>query len=57
MFTLTMCFLMAMALWFGLTYLVVHIDQIDEQNLVDYKVYALAELRKAQEAQAARKAA
>lgn len=57
MFTLTMCFLMVMALWFGLTYLVAHIDQIDEQNLVDYKVYDLAELRKAQEAKAARKAA
>ena len=57
MFTLTMCFLMVMALWFGLTYLVAHIDQIDEQNLVDYKVYDLAELRKAQEAKTARKAA
>ena len=57
MFTLTMCFLMVMALWFGLTYLVTHIDQIDEQNLVDYNVYDLSELRKAQEAKAARKAA
>lgn len=57
MFTLAMCFLMVMALWFGLTYLVTHIDQIDEQNLVDYKVYDLAELRKAQEAKAAREAA
>lgn len=57
MFTLAMCFLMVMALWFGLTYLVTHIDQIDEQKLVDYKVYDLAELRKAQEAKAARKAA
>lgn len=57
MFTLAMCFLMVMALWFGLTYLVTHIDQIDEQNLVDCKVCDLAELRKAQEAKAARKAA
>ena len=57
MFTLAMCFLMVMALWFGLTYLVTHIDQIDEQNLVDYNVYDLPELRKAQEAKAARKAA
>ena len=56
MFTLAMCFLMVMALWFGLTYLVTHIDQIDEQKLVDYKD-DLAELRKAQEAKAARKAA
>ena len=57
MFTLAMCFLMMMALWFGLIYLVIHIDQIDEQDLVDCKVYDLAELRKAQEAKAARKAA
>ena len=57
MFTLTMCFLMVMALWVGMTYLVCHIDQVDEKNLVDYKVYDLHELRQKQQGQAVRKAA
>lgn len=57
MFTLTMCFLMVMALWTGLTYLVTHIDQVDEKNLVDYKVYNLLELREQQQGQQVRKAA
>lgn len=50
MFTLTMCFLMVMALWTGLTYLVTHIDAVDEHNAVDYEVYDLSELHKAQQA-------
>lgn len=56
MFTLTMCFLMVMALWIGLTYLVTHIDQVDEENPVDYKVYDLHKLHEIQQAEA-RKAA
>lgn len=57
MFTLTMCFLMVMALWTGLTYLATHINDVDEPNMVDYKVYDLHELREAQQNQQARKAA
>lgn len=57
MFTLTMCFLMVMALWVGMTYLVTHINEVDEQNLVDYKVYDLSELRREQQGESVRKAA
>lgn len=57
MFTLTMCFLLVMTFWMGGVYLVSHIDQIDEHNLVDYEVYDLSELRKKQQAADMRHAA